>query len=109
MEKHNDQSALMKTVDEIRAVEEKHDRIIASAKDEAEKILRNAREKIVEEREKMEDENIAFKNERLKEGRNLIEAEVEKILDKAKEEGAKLKKKKLDKKTMHSLGLATLK
>jgi vacuolar-type H+-ATPase subunit H len=95
MEKNPGQSVLMKTVGEIRAVEEKHDHAIEHAKAEADKILRNAREKLAEEREKMEDEITGYKNARLKEGRASIEKDAERILDKARHDGEGMKKKRM--------------
>jgi len=95
MEKNPAQSILMKTVGEIRAVEEKHDHVIEHAKAEADKVLRSAREKLAEEREKMEDEITDYKNARLKEGRALIEKDAERILDKARHDGEGMKKKRM--------------
>ena len=109
MEKHTGQSVLMKTVDEIRSTEERHDQIIATAKENAEKVLRSAREKIADEKAKMGEELTVFKNKKLAEGKSTIERDVDSIIEKAKKEGESLKKKKLAKKELLSAGLSLLK
>jgi vacuolar-type H+-ATPase subunit H len=84
----------MKTIKEIRAAEEEYDRLINSAKERADKIMREAKEKTAEERMRGEEGLVEYKNERLRKGSKEIESEVEKILQKAKDEGAKTAKKK---------------
>jgi len=106
MEKHPDQSALTKTINEIKTVEEKREKIIAAAKEEAEKILRTAKENIAEERAKMEEELVAYKNEQLKKGRGDIENEVNKILSEAKAKAEQLRKKKIEKKKLQEIALS---
>lgn len=106
MEKHSDQSALVETIDEIRAVEEKRERMIAAAKEEAEKILRKAKEKISDERMKIEEEMTAYKNVKLKGGSQEIEKEIAEILAKAKMESEQLKKKKADVKKLKEIYLS---
>jgi len=106
MEKHPDQSALTKTVNEIKTIEEKREKIIAAAKEEAEKILRTAKENIAEERAKMEEELVAYKNEQLKKGRGDIEKEVNKILSDAKAKAEQLKKKKVEEKKLQKIALS---
>lgn len=106
MEKHSEQSDLIKTIDEIKAVEEKHDRMVAAAKEEAEKILRKAKEKIAEERIKMEEELTAYKNEKLKSESRAIEEEIGEILSKAKRESEQLRKKKADAKKLEKIYLS---
>jgi len=106
MEKHPDQSALTKTINEIKTIEEKRERIIAAAKEEAEKILRTAKENIAEERAKMEEELVAYKNEQLKKGRGDIEKEVNKILSDAKAKAEQLKKKKVEEKKLQKIALS---
>ncbi len=106
MEKHSEQPDLIKTIDEIKAVEEKHDRMIAAAKEEAEKILRKAKEKIAEERIKVEEELTAYKNEKLKSESRAIEGEIAEILSKAKRESEQLRKKKADAKKLEKIYLS---
>jgi vacuolar-type H+-ATPase subunit H len=106
MEKHPDQSALTKTINEIKTIEEKREKIIAAAKEEAEKILRTAKENIAEERAKMEEELVAYKNEQLKKGRGDIEKEVDKILSDAKAKAEQLKKKKVEEKKLQKIALS---
>ena len=84
----------MKTVREIRDAEEEYDHIIDSAKAKAEKTVREAREKVLDERRKGEEELVAFRNESLRKGSKEIEGEVEAILKKAKDDAAKVGRKK---------------
>ena len=86
----------MKTVKEIRDAEEEYDRLIESARGKAENLVREAREKSLDERSKTEEEIVAFKNERLRKGSKEIEEEVEGILKKAKDEASRISKKKAD-------------
>ncbi|HSB46989.1 MAG TPA: hypothetical protein VLD37_03175 [Candidatus Bilamarchaeum sp.] len=86
----------MKTVKEIREAEEEYDRLINSAKEKAEKTVREAREKSLEERTKSEEDITAYKNERLRKGSKAIEEEVEALLSKAKDDAGKVSKKKAD-------------
>jgi len=106
MEKHPDQSALTKTINEIKTIEEKREKITAAAKEEAEKILRTAKENIAAERAKMEEELVAYKNEQLKKGRGDIEKEVNKILSDAKAKAEQLKKKKVEEKKLQKIALS---
>ncbi len=96
MHQTSEHPEFMKTVREIRDAEEEYDRLIMSAKEKADKTMREAKERILEERMKAEEEITAFKNERLKKGSTEIEAEVGKIVGKAKEEGTEIGKKKLE-------------
>lgn len=86
----------MRTVKEIRDAEEEYDHIIDSARQKAERTVREAREHSLEERTKSEEDIVAFKNERLRKGSKDIEKEVEDILGKAKEEAAKVSARKAD-------------
>lgn len=96
MHQASEEPAFVKTVKEIRGAEEEYDRLINSAKEKADKIMREAKEKTMEERMKNEEELVGLKNERLRNGSKEIEAEVGKIVEKAKDEGAKISKKKLE-------------
>lgn len=89
-------SEFMKTIKEIKDAEEEYDHLINSAKEKADRIMREAKEKILEERMKNEEELVAFKNERIRNGSREIEAEVAKIVEKAKEEAANMSKKKIE-------------
>jgi len=91
-----DHPEFMKTIKEIRDAEEQYDRVISDSKAKADKIMREAKERIMEERMKEEEEVVAYKNEKLKKGSKEIEAEVAKIVDKAKDEASKVSKKKAD-------------
>ncbi len=84
----------MKTIREIRDAEEEYDRLINSAKEKADKIMREAKERTAEERMKGEEGLVAYKNERLRKGSKEIEAEADRIIGKAKDEGAKIAKAK---------------
>ena len=86
----------VKTVKEIRDAEEEYDRLIESARGKAEGMVREAREKSLDERSRTEEELVAFKNERLRKGSKEIEGEVEGILKKAKDEASGISKKKAD-------------
>jgi vacuolar-type H+-ATPase subunit H len=83
----------VKTVNEIRKAEEEQERLILSASEEAKKIVHEARESAQRERLKMEEELVAFKNSQLRKGSEEVEAEVQKILKKAKDDCAGLGKK----------------
>lgn len=96
MQQHSEPPEFMKTVKEIRDAEEERDRVISSSKEKAERILRDAKEKSLEQRVRSEESAVAFKNERLKKGSSEIEGDVEKIVKKARDEGAKVSKKGLD-------------
>jgi vacuolar-type H+-ATPase subunit H len=93
----------MKTIKDIRDAEEEHDRVIGSSKDKAERILREAREKALEERGRSGEELVSLKNERLKKGSADIEAEVRKIVKNAKDEGAGVSKKDLGQSAVSTL------
>ena len=93
----------MKTVEEIHDAEEEYDRIMNSAKEKADNVMREAKERIAEERMKSEEELVSLKNERLRNGSEQIDADVEKILAKAKKEGSSINKKKLDPKSVQTL------
>ncbi|MFN7990813.1 MAG: hypothetical protein U0R44_01505 [Candidatus Micrarchaeia archaeon] len=93
----------MKTVKEIREAEEAYDRLIVSAKEKAEKIVREAKERSQEERAKGDEEVVAYKNERLRKGSKDIESEVERIVAEAKEGSEKAGKKKADAQTVSKL------
>ncbi|MBN1169454.1 hypothetical protein JXA56_00340 [Candidatus Micrarchaeota archaeon] len=98
-----DQSEFSETIKEIRLAEEEYDSVISRAKSEAQKIAVEAKEMALRERKKNSDEIVKYKNEKLKEGSSGIEKEVEKILKKAKDEGAKIRKNKADSKEVSAI------
>ncbi|MBU0532146.1 hypothetical protein KKB44_01500 [Candidatus Micrarchaeota archaeon] len=93
----------MKTIEEIRDAEQEYDRIITEAQKRAERILRETKEKIYEEREKSEEQLVAFKNETVRNGSKDIETKVQSTVKKAKDEAEKITHKKLDKKEVSKL------
>jgi len=103
MHQPSEHPEFVKTVKEIRDAEEEHDRLVESSKGKADKLLREAKEKAIAERTEAEEAVVAFKNERLKQGSEGIEADVEKIVRKAKDEGSRISKKKLDAATVSKL------
>ena len=96
MHSNIDKPDFIKTIDEIKGAEQEHERVINKARDDADKILIEAKEIANEERMKTSKEVVAFKNESLKSGRKKIEQKVEQMLKKAKEESQEISKKKLD-------------
>jgi vacuolar-type H+-ATPase subunit H len=100
MHETSEHPEFMKTIKEIRDAEEEYDRIMNSAKEKADRIMREAKEKTAEERMKSEDELVSFKNDGLRNGSKEIDAEVRKLLAKAKKEGESINKKKLEAKSV---------
>ena len=96
MHQHSEEPEFFKTIKDIKDAEEEHDRVISSSKEKAERILREAKEKALEARAKSQEETVALKNERLKKGSADIEGEVDKIVKRSKDEGAKVSKKSMD-------------
>ncbi|MFH1520024.1 MAG: hypothetical protein ABID61_00090 [Candidatus Micrarchaeota archaeon] len=86
----------IKTIQEIRDAEEEYDRLINSAKEKADKIMREAKEQISNQRMTNEQSITTYKNERLQDGSSEIETKVEEILSKAKDDGSKITKKKVE-------------
>ncbi len=103
MHQASGQPEFMKTVDEIKEAEEAYDRLIVSAKEKAGKTLRDAKEKLQEERAKGDEEITAYRNERLRKGSKEIEDEVGKLLAAAKEDAGKITRKKADQQTVSKL------
>lgn len=103
MHQTSNQPEFTKTIKEIRDAEEEYDRLINSAKEKADKIMREAKEKTLAEHQKCEEDTVTYKNDRLKAGSKDIEGEVAKIVDKAKGEGAKLSKEKLEEQMVSKL------
>lgn len=91
----------VKTVNEIRKAEEEQERLILSAKEDAGRILREARENAQKERLRTEEELVALKNSQIQKGSDEIEAEVQKILKKARDDCTGLAKKSV---SMQAIG-----
>ncbi len=96
MQKISDQPEFIKTIGEIKGAEEEYDRLIKEAREKADKMVRQAKEKIIAESTKASQEMVDFKNARLQEGSRTIEGKVQKLIQKAKDDGSKLSKKKLE-------------
>lgn len=104
MHENPSHSVIMKTVDEIRSAEEKYDKTITSAKERADGVLRKAKEEIAEERASVQEEITRHKNDMLRTGKNDIEKDVGKTLEKAKDEAEKIGRKKLSHAAVVSIG-----
>jgi vacuolar-type H+-ATPase subunit H len=96
MQQPSGQPEFVKTVEDIRNAEDEYDRLINSAKENAEKTVRQARETAQDERTKLEEEIVSFKNEQLRKGSEGIESQVQKLVKKAHEDAAKISRKTLD-------------
>jgi vacuolar-type H+-ATPase subunit H len=96
MHQPSEQPEFVKTVKEIKNAEEEYDRLINSAKEKAEKTVREAREKALDERTRTEEEIVGLKDERLRKGSEAIEAEVQKLVKKAREEASSTGKKSMN-------------
>lgn len=96
MHQLSEQPEFIKTIKEIRDAEEEYDRLINSAKEKADKTMREAKEQISHQRMDNEQKITAYKNECLQDGSKKIETEVEKIISKAKDDGSKITKKKME-------------
>jgi vacuolar-type H+-ATPase subunit H len=104
MRENPSHSVIIKTVGEIKSAEEKYDRIVARAKEKADSILRKAKEEIADERASVKEEITKYKNEKLKSGRDDIEKDVKKTVEKAKGEAEGISRKKLGKPKILSIG-----
>jgi vacuolar-type H+-ATPase subunit H len=93
----------MKTIEDIRSAEKEYESTLTKAREKAEKVLRDAKEKVHDEREKTEKEIVELKNERLRKGSKGIEADVQKMVDEAKDEADGISSKKLNKKDVSKL------
>ena len=98
-----ERSDFMKTVGEIKLAEEESDEILKAAKLQADKILRKAKEDIQGMQAKTEEQIVSMKNKMLEDGSKNIEADVKKILDKAKKDADVVRKGKLAGKDIDSL------
>jgi vacuolar-type H+-ATPase subunit H len=91
----SNQPEFIKTIGEIKSAEEEYDRLILEAKGKADHVLREAKEKVAEERAKNSDNIVKYKNEQLRAGSNEIEAEVKELIGKAKKGSSNVSGKKL--------------
>jgi vacuolar-type H+-ATPase subunit H len=103
MHQASEQPEFMRTVKEIKDAEEAYDRLISAAKEKAEKAVREAKEKSIEERMKGEEAVTAYRNERIRKGSKEIEDEVGKLLAAAREDAEKLGKRKADQQAVSRL------
>ncbi len=96
MHQPSEQPEFVKTVKEIKNAEEEYDRLINSAKEKAGKIVREAREKSLDERTRAEEEIVGLKDEQLRKGSEAIESEVQELVKKAREEASSTGKKSMN-------------
>lgn len=96
MEKNPEHSEFMKTVNEIKVAEDEYEHLVSEAKEKADAILRKAKEQIIKEQSKAKENSVSYKNERLKEGSEEIEQEVNQILKKANVKAASIRKSRTD-------------
>lgn len=92
-----------KTVDEIKRSEEEADALKADAKEKAEQILRKGKETVQKIKTETEDAITKAKDDELQAGKEEIEVEVQDIIDGARKDGDKLRKKRLTKDATLSL------
>lgn len=91
-----DHSEFNKTIESIKLAESNYDNIIAKAKEEAQRKIHESKEIVQMEKKKNSDEILKMKNEMLKKGSKTIEDDVDKIINKAKENSLKIKSGKVD-------------
>lgn len=93
----------MKTIEDIRNAEKEYDSTLSKANEKAERIMRDAKERVHDEREKTEKEITEMKNDKVRKGSKGIETDVQKIVDKAKEEAKGINSKKVNTKDVSKL------
>lgn len=103
MQENNEESDFVKTVEEIKDAEKQSEVVVNNAKSKADDILRKAKEAVLKEESKVNEEVVALKNKMLQDGKVDIEKDVKKILKKAEGEAAKIKKEKLSSKEVSAL------
>lgn len=99
---HENKSDFMRAIEEIRLAENEADKLKAEAKEKSDHILKKAKEDVLKIKSEIEQEVVDFKTKKLQEGSNDIEAEVEQILKKAKEESDSIRNRKLGKKILEN-------
>jgi vacuolar-type H+-ATPase subunit H len=97
MNKASENPEFMRTIEDIRGAEAEYDTIISQGKEKAERVLRDSKEKVHKEREKTQEQITSYKNDKTRAGSKGIEAEVEKMVKKAKSEASAMGRKKLAK------------
>ncbi|MGV8085606.1 MAG: hypothetical protein ACP5N9_05130 [Candidatus Bilamarchaeum sp.] len=97
-DKHDnvDGSEFVKTIEEIRKAEENYDKRLQDAKQNAALILQKAKQMANDEKLKRSEEVSSWKSNSIKSGNEEIEESVKKIVQKSREDSAKLGKKVLD-------------
>ena len=101
--KAHDNSDLVRTVREIKETEVESDKLLLAAKEKAEKTIKNAKDKILENKSKFSEELTTIKNKKLIKGAEKIDEDLSEELEKAKNESAKIKKTSVDKKLIIKL------
>ena len=103
MQENDAESDFVKTVEEIKEAEKQSDIVVNNAKSKADAILRKAKETVLKEQSKVDEDAVLLKNKMLQEGKVDIEKDVKKILKKAEGEANKIKKEKLSSKEVSVL------
>ena len=94
--KHGTDSETMKIVEEIKSAETQYDNAIALAKTNAQRIVLQGKENALAEKVRAEEEALKIKNDIITRGKSDTDQIVEKSLEKAKADAAKLSKKSLN-------------
>jgi vacuolar-type H+-ATPase subunit H len=103
MPEPDDNSNFMKTVEEIQVAENQSELVVLNAKKKADDILRKAKENVLKERARTNDEIVALKNSLFQAGNEEIKNDVKKILKKAEVEAEKISRQKLSSKEVSAL------
>ena len=101
--KMHDNSELVRLVRNIKDAETDSDKLIAEAKEKAEKTIKAAKDQTVENNSKLSEELIQLKNKKLAKGNQKIDEELQSTLEKSKAEATKIKKTSIDKKLIAKL------
>lgn len=92
-----DASDFMKTVEEIEHSEKEAEKVREDARQKAEQIIRKGKESALKIKSETREEIVKSKNGILQAGKEKIEKEVQAIVDKARQDAEKLKKKSVPK------------
>jgi vacuolar-type H+-ATPase subunit H len=103
MNEKSENPEFMKTIEDIRDAEKEYDLVISRAREKADGILRKAKETIQDERESTQKELVEYKNEKIRGGSKVIEAKVDSMVKKAREESSGISKMKPDKRFVAGL------
>ena len=93
----------MGTIEEVKKAESEAESARADARKKADRLLLKGREDAEELRVKSEKEITDLKNEMIAKGKKTTDREADKIIEKAREEAQKTKKKKADAKLLKSV------